>query len=236
MWRRGGRDPGAPDQDHARDGRGCAEAGGSHGSQRQPPPLHLRALEQPHSRLGRALDAWPGARSAAGSGGRSTKAEDSSAVDLRPIPGPLDQPRSVICDSDNDGTRTPARPATRQRGLGRGRSSLTRRRASNCYDNAVCEGFHATLEKELLRRHSFRTRQEARTAIFDWIEGWYNRERRHSRLGYRSPADYELDHDERSDSATATDEGSSLKKEQELPNVYVSTEPGAVQASSGVLL
>jgi putative transposase len=68
----------------------------------------------------------------------------------------------------------------------------------DCYDNAICEAFHATLEKELLRRRSFRTRQEARTAIFDWIEAWYNRERRHSRLGYRSPAQYERDH-ERSD-------------------------------------
>jgi transposase InsO family protein len=73
-------------------------------------------------------------------------------------------------------------------------------------DNAVCESFHATLEKELLRRHSFRTRQEAKTAIFDWIEGWYNRERRHSRLGYRSPADYEHQYDERGDCADGTDE------------------------------
>jgi putative transposase len=65
----------------------------------------------------------------------------------------------------------------------------------DCYDNAVCESFHATLEKELLRRRSFRTKQEARTAIFDWIEAWYNRERRHSRLGYRSPERYERDHE-----------------------------------------
>ncbi|SRR6266498_3205473 len=75
----------------------------------------------------------------------------------------------------------------------------------DCYDNAVCESFHATLEKELLRRRSFRTRQEARTAIFDWIETWYNRERRHSRLGYRSPANYEHDYDERSDCAPEDD-------------------------------
>jgi putative transposase len=75
----------------------------------------------------------------------------------------------------------------------------------DCYDNAVCESFHATLEKELLRRRSFRTKQEARTAIFDWIEAWYNRERRHSRLGYRSPEQYEHDH-ERSDCASGTDE------------------------------
>ncbi len=68
----------------------------------------------------------------------------------------------------------------------------------DCYDNAVCEAFHATLEKELLRGRSFRSKQEARTAIFDWIETWYNRERRHSRLGYRSPEQFERDH-ERSD-------------------------------------
>jgi len=61
----------------------------------------------------------------------------------------------------------------------------------DCYDNAVCEAFHATLEKELLRSRSFKTRQEARTAIFDWIEAWYNPARRHSRLGYLSPDQYE---------------------------------------------
>jgi putative transposase len=76
----------------------------------------------------------------------------------------------------------------------------------DCYDNAVCESFHATLEKELLRRRSFRSKQGARTAIFDWIETWYNRERRHSRLGYRSPANYERLHHERSDCATGSDE------------------------------
>jgi transposase InsO family protein len=61
--------------------------------------------------------------------------------------------------------------------------------------NAVCESFHATLEKELLRSRSFKTRQEAKTAIFDWIEAWYNPLRRHSRLGYRSPDQYEQAHD-----------------------------------------
>src|SRR6266511_2165922 len=50
------------------------------------------------------------------------------------------------------------------------------------------------LEKELLRSRSFKTRQEAKTAIFDWIEAWYNPVRRHSRLGYRSPDQYERDH------------------------------------------
>jgi putative transposase len=45
----------------------------------------------------------------------------------------------------------------------------------NCYDNAVCEASYGTLEKELLRRRSLRTRQDARTAIFDCIETWCNR-------------------------------------------------------------
>ncbi len=67
----------------------------------------------------------------------------------------------------------------------------------DCYDNAVCESFHATIEKELLRRRPFRTKQQARTAIFDWIETWYNRDRRHSRLGYLSPDRYERDHHDR---------------------------------------
>jgi putative transposase len=64
----------------------------------------------------------------------------------------------------------------------------------DCYDNAVCESFHATLEKELLRGRSFKTRQEAKTVIFTWIESWYNPLRRHSRLGYRSPDQYERAH------------------------------------------
>jgi len=65
----------------------------------------------------------------------------------------------------------------------------------DCFDNAVCESFHASLEKELLRGRSFKTRQEARSAIFDWIEAWYNPARRHSRLGYLSPDQYEQAHD-----------------------------------------
>jgi putative transposase len=59
----------------------------------------------------------------------------------------------------------------------------------DCYDNAVCESFHASLEKELLRRRSLRTRQEARTALFDYIEVFYNRQRLHSTLGYRTPSE-----------------------------------------------
>ena len=75
----------------------------------------------------------------------------------------------------------------------------------DCYDNAVCESFHASLEKDLLRRRSLRTRQQARTAVFDYIEVFFNRERLHSTLGYRSPAEYEHDH-ERNDCAPGTDQ------------------------------
>lgn len=58
--------------------------------------------------------------------------------------------------------------------------------------NALCESFFATLECELLDRRSFRNHAEARLAVFEFIEGFYNR--RHSALGYRSPADYEAAH------------------------------------------
>jgi transposase InsO family protein len=64
-------------------------------------------------------------------------------------------------------------------------------RVGDCWDNAVAESFFATLTKELLNRRSFATRTEARRAIFEFIEIWYNRQRRHSTLGYRSPVDYE---------------------------------------------
>lgn len=59
--------------------------------------------------------------------------------------------------------------------------------AGDCYDNAVTESFFATLECELLARTSFATHDEARAAIFDFIEGFYNRQRRHSTNGYLSP-------------------------------------------------
>jgi putative transposase len=58
-------------------------------------------------------------------------------------------------------------------------------------DNAVSEAFFASLKKEKLNRRSWPTRQDARNAVFSWIEGWYNRRRLHSTLGMRSPVDYE---------------------------------------------
>jgi putative transposase len=61
----------------------------------------------------------------------------------------------------------------------------------DCFDNAMVESFFATLECELLTRHRFRTHAGARAAVFDWIEIFYNRQRRPSALGYVAPAVYE---------------------------------------------
>lgn len=67
-------------------------------------------------------------------------------------------------------------------------------RPGTCYDNAAAESFFATLKTELLHRSTWPTRQHAKTAIFQYVEGFYNHHRRHSRLGYRSPATFEADH------------------------------------------
>jgi putative transposase len=61
----------------------------------------------------------------------------------------------------------------------------------DCFDNAMCESFFATLECELLERRHFKTQIEARLAIFEFIEGWYNPHRRHSAINYLSPIDFE---------------------------------------------
>jgi transposase InsO family protein len=60
-----------------------------------------------------------------------------------------------------------------------------------CWDNAVAESFFATLKNELIYRHSWPTRQHAKLAVFEFIAGWYNQHRRHSALGYCSPAEVE---------------------------------------------
>ena len=68
-------------------------------------------------------------------------------------------------------------------------ASMSRR--GDCWDNAVVESFFATLTKELLNDRSFATRADACSAIVEFIEIWYNRRRRHSTLGYRTPVEYE---------------------------------------------
>ncbi|WP_152555829.1 IS3 family transposase, partial [Ferriphaselus sp. R-1] len=80
--------------------------------------------------------------------------------------------------------------AYREKLLGHGmRPSMSRR--GNCYDNAVAESFFSTLKNELVHHCDFHTRDEARTAIFEYIEIFYNRQRRHQTLGYLSPVQFE---------------------------------------------
>jgi transposase InsO family protein len=64
-------------------------------------------------------------------------------------------------------------------------------RTGNCYDNAVAESFFGTLKCELVHRQRYRTRAQARSSVFQWIECWYNRRRRHSSLGHLSPEAFE---------------------------------------------
>ena len=64
----------------------------------------------------------------------------------------------------------------------------------DCYDNAVCEAFHSTLKRELVHRRPWPTRAELKTAVFAYIEGFYNTRRRHSTLNHYSPVEFESLH------------------------------------------
>ena len=64
-------------------------------------------------------------------------------------------------------------------------------RVGNCWDNAVAESLWASFKNELVYQRTFATRQEAKDAVFEWIQVWYNRKRRHSSLGYLSPEAFE---------------------------------------------
>jgi len=99
----------------------------------------------------------------------------------RPKPG-------LVHHSDQGSQYVSLRFGERCREIGIHRSMGSK---GDCFDNAVAESFFATLEKDLLRRRSFATRQDARTAVFDYIETFYNPIRLHSTLGYRSPVEYE---------------------------------------------
>lgn len=65
-------------------------------------------------------------------------------------------------------------------------------RKGNCWDNAVAESFFGILKRELVYHETYHTRNDARLSVFQYIEGWYNRRRRHSTLGRRSPLAFEL--------------------------------------------
>ncbi len=97
-------------------------------------------------------------------------------------------PRAVIHHSDQGAQYTALEFGRRCKEMGV-RPSMGS--VGDAYDNAMAESFFATLECELIDRRIFRTKPEARLALFSYIEGWYNPRRRHSALGCRSPANFE---------------------------------------------
>ena len=101
----------------------------------------------------------------------------------------------------------------------------------DCFDNAMAESFFATLECELLDRKRLATHGEARAAVFEFVEGWYNTQRRHSALGYVSPLEFERLHE-----AVAVDVD---RPEAALPAPTSQVEPGSLASTrvvAGVFL
>ena len=101
------------------------------------------------------------------------------------------QPKDLIHHSDQGSQYTSIAFGNRCRKAGL-RPSMGS--VGDCYDNALCESFFATLECELIDRRRWRTQAQARTEVFAFIEGWYNPRRRHSSIDYLSPIDYERKH------------------------------------------
>jgi len=98
------------------------------------------------------------------------------------------RPEDVIHHSDQGSQYTSLTFGKRCRDAG---IALSMGSVGDCYDNAMAESFFASLECELLEQSSFRNHAEARAELFRYIEGWYNTHRRHSGIGYRSPANFE---------------------------------------------
>jgi len=96
-------------------------------------------------------------------------------------------PEGLVHHSDRGSNYTAKdyRQALSDRGI---QCSMSRK--GNCWDNAVAESFFATIKKELVHRYTFTTRREAAAAIFEYIEVFYNRVRKHSQLGYTSPVEF----------------------------------------------
>ena len=101
------------------------------------------------------------------------------------------QPRAVIHHSDRGSQYTSVAFGNRCREAGI-RPSMGS--VGDAYDNAMCESFFATLECELLAQHRFHSQTQAVPVVFEFIEGWYNTQRRHSALGYISPIEFERRH------------------------------------------
>lgn len=101
------------------------------------------------------------------------------------------RPTDVICHTDQGSQYTSVAFGARCRAAGV-RPSMGSR--GDAYDNSLCESFFATLEWELLDQHRFETQAQAKMAVFEFIEGWYNPHRRHSGIDYLSPVNYERRH------------------------------------------
>lgn len=108
------------------------------------------------------------------------------------------KPESVIHHSDQGSQYTSVAFGNRCREMGV-RPSMGS--VGDAYDNAMAESFFASLECELLDRRSWKSKAEARMALFTWIEGWYNPRRRHSALGQLSPINFEIQHAQQQDRA-----------------------------------
>jgi len=115
---------------------------------------------------------------------------NDTALTLRALDMSLESrkpPKGLVHHSDRGSNYTAKdyRKALADRGV---QCSMSRK--GNCWDNAVAESFFATLKKELVHRYIFKTRREAAAAIFEYIEAFYNRVRKHSHLGYTSPVEF----------------------------------------------
>ena len=99
------------------------------------------------------------------------------------------QPTRTLIHHSDQGSQYAGERFQAQLSLQGMRCSMSRR--GNCYDNAVAESFFKTLKTELITGRRFPTRDEARAAVFEYIEMFYNRQRLHSTLGYRSPVEFE---------------------------------------------
>ena len=106
---------------------------------------------------------------------------DMAIADRRPCAG-------LLCHSDRGSQYQSSDYQARLKANG---VTCSMSRKGNCWDNAPTESFFATLKRELVYRTTFASREAARTAVFEWIETWYNRKRRHSSLGYLSPEAFE---------------------------------------------
>jgi putative transposase len=104
----------------------------------------------------------------------------------------------------------------------------------DCYDNAMCESFFATLECELIDRRTFQTQAEARSSVFRYIEGWYNPHRRHSALGYESPMHFERKRERAGDRAWAPQDHGPTTTVPDLRSLLLPSALGAEEASDSI--